>query len=104
MFAAAGQTMLSSYMELGSSFVVGYSFASIAGILVGIAMLRATVFPIVAGWAAIVANVLGFALFIPGIGVAMSIGSVVILLVWYALIGWRMVTFGPRRSELAAGA
>jgi hypothetical protein len=67
-------------------------------------MLRATVFPRVAGWAAIVANVLGFALFIPGIGVAMSIGSVVILLVWYALIGWRMVTFGPRRSELAAGA
>jgi hypothetical protein len=42
-------------------------------------------------------------LFIPGIGVAMSIGSVVILLAWYALIGWRMVTFRPRRSELAAG-
>ena len=95
MFAAAGQTMLSSYMEQGSSFVVGYSFASIAGILVGIAMLRTTVFPRVAAWAAIVANVLGFALFIPGIGVAMSLGSVVILLVWYALIGWRMVTLPP---------
>jgi hypothetical protein len=90
-FLAAGQAMLSAYMEQGSSFVVGYILASVAGLLVGVAMLRSTVFPRLAGWAAIVANVLGFGLFLPGIGIALSIVSVFILIAWYAAIGWRFV-------------
>ena len=79
-YLAAGQAMLSAYMEQGSSFVVGYVLASIAGILAGIAMLRSPVFPRFAAWAAVVANVLGFGLFVPGIGVLLSIVSV--------LMGW----------------
>jgi hypothetical protein len=90
-YLAAGQAMLSAYMEEGSSFVVGYSLASIAGILVGIAMLRSRVFPRFAAWAAIAANMLGFGLFLPGIGVLLSIVSVFILVAWYAAIGWRLV-------------
>lgn len=95
MYLAAGQAMLSAYMEQGSSFVVGYSLASIAGILVGIAMLRSPDFPRLAGWAAIVANVLGFGLFIPGIGVLLSILSVVILVVWYAGTAWGLLRVRP---------
>jgi len=87
-FLAAGQAMLSAYMEQGSSFVVGYVLAAVAGILAGVAMLRSTVFPPLAGWAAIVANVLGFGLFLPGVGVVVSI---VILIAWYAAIGWRLI-------------
>ena len=94
----AGQAMLSSYMELGSSFVVGYVLASLAGVLVGIAMLRADVFPRSAGWAALVANVLGFALFAPGIGVLLSIVSVLILVVWYGLIGTVLVRRPPAQA------
>lgn len=90
-YLAAGQAMLSAYMEQGSSFVVGYVLASIAGLLVGIAMLRTEVFPRIAGWAVIVANVLGFGLFVPGIGVFLSIVSVLILVAWYAVIGVVMV-------------
>lgn len=90
-YLAAGQTMLSSYMEQGSSFVVGYILASVAGILVGIAMLRAATFPRTAGWAVLVANVLGFGLFVPGIGVLLSIVSVLILVAWYAVVGWVLV-------------
>ena len=78
-------------MEYGSSFVVGYTLASLAGILIGAAMLRSAVFPRFAGWAAIVANVLGFGVFLPGIGVLLSIVSVVILIAWYAAIGWRLL-------------
>ena len=88
---AAGQAMLTAYMEQGSSFVVGYLLASAAGILVGIGMLRTRVFSRVAAWAVIVANVLGLALFAPGIGVLLSIVSVVILIAWYLLIGWGLV-------------
>lgn len=91
MYLAAGQAMLTAYMEQGSSFVVGYSLASTAGILVGVAILRSRALPHLAGWAAIVANVLGMGLFIPTIGIPLSIVSVAILIVWYALVGWRLV-------------
>ena len=90
-YLAAGQAMLSAYMGQGSSFVVGYTLASVAGILVGIAMLRTATFPRIAGWAVLVANVLGFGLFVPGIGVFLSIVSVLILVAWYAVIGWVLV-------------
>lgn len=90
-YLAAGQAMLSAYMEQGSSFVVGYVLASLAGILIGVAMLRSTTFPRLAAWAAIAANVLGFGLFLPGIGVLLSIVSVFILIAWYGLVGWRLL-------------
>ncbi len=98
-FLAAGQAMLSSYMELGSSFVVGYTLASIAGILVGAAMLRSSAFPRFAAWAAIAANVLGLGLFLPSIGVLLSILSVVILILWYAAVGWRFVRLPASEAE-----
>lgn len=95
-YLAAGQAALTSYMEYGTAFVVGYVLASVAGILVGAAMLRSAVFPALAGWVAIVANLLGLALFVPSIGVWLSIGSVLLLIVWYAVVGWRLVRFdGP---------
>jgi hypothetical protein len=99
-YMAAGQTALSGYMEYGTSFVVGYVLASLAGILIGVAMLRNRVFPALAGWAAIVANLLGLALFVPEIGVWLSIGSVLILVAWYALVGWRLVRLHELPEEV----
>jgi hypothetical protein len=99
---AAGQAMLSAYMEQGSSFVVGYLLASGAGILVGIGMLRTGIFPRVAAWAMIAANVLGLGLFVPGIGILLSILSVVILIVWYLLIGWRLLRLEPANEPAGA--
>lgn len=101
-YLAAGQAMLSAYMEQGSSFVVGYALASIAGILAGIAMLGSPTFPRFAAWAAIVANALGFGLFLPGIGVVLSIISVLILVAWYAAIGWRLIRLPARSQALVA--
>jgi hypothetical protein len=54
-------------------------------------MLRSTVFPRFAAWAAIAASVLGLALFLPGVGVFLSIVSVVILIAWYAAVGWQLL-------------
>ncbi len=78
-------------MEQGSSFVVGYVLASPAGISIGFAMLRSAAFPRIAAWASIVANALGFGLFLPGIGVLLSVVSVLILIAWCALVGWRLL-------------
>jgi hypothetical protein len=90
-YLAAGQTMLAAYMGQGSSFVMGYLLASVAGVLAGIAMVRNRVFSRLAAWAVIVANLVGLGLFIPVVGVPLSILSVLILIVWYLLIGWRLV-------------
>jgi hypothetical protein len=97
-YLAAGQAALTGYMQNGTAFVAGYLLASVAGVLVGIAMLRSTAFPRLAGWAAITGNLLGVGLFLPGMGVLLAIGSVVILIVWYLLIGWRMVRLDEWRQ------
>lgn len=90
-YLATGEGMLAAYMGNGTSFVVGYVLASIAGVLVGLAMLRTPVFHRAAAFAVIVANVLGFGLFLPGIGILLSLISVVILCIWFAVVGWRLV-------------
>ena len=95
-YVAAGQAMLAAYMQQGSSFVMGYLLAATAGTLVGIGMLRNRVFSRVAAWAAIIANILGLGLFLPGYGVLISLGSVVILIVWYLLIGRRLLQLAAR--------
>lgn len=97
-FLATGEGMLAAYMGNGTSFVMGYLLASIAGILVGVAMLRTMTFGRVAAWAAIVANVLGLGLFLPGIGILLSLLSVLILVAWFLLVGWRLVRL-PASSE-----
>ena len=92
------------FMEYGTAFVVGYVLASVAGVLVGVAMLRSAVFPALAGWVAIVANLLGLALFVPGIGVWLSIGSVLLLIVWFAVVGWRLLRLPATPVEEASHA
>lgn len=97
-YLATGEGMLAAYMGNGTSFVMGYLLATIAGLLVGAAMLRSQVFHPVAAWAVIVANLLGFGLFVPGVGILLSLVSVLILGCWYALIGWRLVGL-PRELD-----
>jgi hypothetical protein len=94
-YLASGEGMLAAYMGNGTSFVLGYVLASVAGILVGFAMLRTPVFHRAAAYAVIVGNVLGFGLFVPGIGILLSLVSVVILGIWYAAIGWRLLRLEP---------
>jgi hypothetical protein len=93
-FLAAGQGMVASYMDMGSSFLLGYLLASLAGILAGFAILRSRVFNRWAAYSAIGGNVLGLGLFIPVVGVPMAILSVVVLIAWFAIIGRRLVQLG----------
>ena len=103
-FVAAGQAMLAAYMQQGSSFVMGYLLAAAAGTLVGIGMLRNRVFSGVAAWAAIIANILGLGLFLPGYGVLVSLGSVAILIVWYLLVGWRLMRLPAAVEQVSDAA
>ena len=83
-FLAAGQAMLATWQ--GTAFQVAYITGSIAGIVIGAVMLQSGVFGKVTGWMAILANAVGFGLYVPVIGVYISVFSVFFLEVWYVLI------------------
>jgi hypothetical protein len=88
-YLAAGQGMLATYFDMGTSFVFGYLLTALGGTLVGVAMLR------LAGWKAagrilIAANILGLCIFLPGVGIALSLVSVLLLVAWYVLVARRL--------------
>jgi hypothetical protein len=87
-YVAAAQGMLASYWDMGTSFVFGYVLTSTGGILVGLAMARAALFGRLAGRVLVVANVVGLGIFLPGVGVVLALGSVVILWAWFLRAGW----------------
>jgi hypothetical protein len=91
-YLAAGQSQIESYV--GTAFHVNYLLGSLAGILIGIAMLRGTVFSRPAGYAAIIGNAVGFGLYLPVIGLALSVIAGLILWVWYILIGRILLKLG----------
>ena len=102
-YIAAGQGMLASYWDMGTSFVFGYVLSAVGGILLGAALVRAGAFGRAAGWLLVVANVVGLGIFLPGVGIAVSLVSVLLLWVWYLRIGWSLAQM-VRRGEPRANA
>ncbi len=89
LLVGAGQTMLALYQ--GTAFWVSNALGGAALLIFAIVMLRSAVFSKTTAQIGIVANSLGFGLFIPsGIGVLLSIISVVGLAFWFALIARRL--------------
>ncbi|MEV0267882.1 hypothetical protein AB0H43_03830 [Hamadaea sp. NPDC050747] len=81
---AAGEAALAAWQ--GTAFHVGYLLGSLAGIVIGIAMLRSAAFSKVTAWMAIAANAVGLGLYLPGIGVFVAVFSVLFLEIWYVLV------------------
>jgi hypothetical protein len=90
-YVAAGHGMLASYWDMGTSFVFGYVLSAAGGILLGAALIRAAALGRASGWLLVVANVIGLGIFLPGVGIAVSLFSVVLLWVWYLRIVWSLV-------------
>jgi len=89
---AAGQAVLSSW--LGTPIQVGYVVGSIAMVLVGWVMLRSPVFSRATGYVGITAGLVGFGLYVPKVGIFISLLSVVAMQVWYVMIAlklWRLI-------------
>jgi ABC-type nitrate/sulfonate/bicarbonate transport system permease component len=78
----------------GTAFQVGYVLASVAGIIIGAVMLRSDIFSRVAAYALIVGDVIGLGLYVPVIGIFLSIISVPVLWIWYVLISRRLIQLG----------
>jgi hypothetical protein len=92
MYLAAGQAMLATFE--GTAFQVSYALASVAGIIIGAVMLRSDIFSRVAAYALILGDVIGLGLYVPTIGIFLSVISVPVLWIWYVLIARRLIQLG----------
>ena len=81
---AAGQALLVGWE--GTAFQVGYVLGQLAGIMIGLVMLRSHRFGRAIPSTLILGNLIGFGLYLPTVGVAISAFSGVILWAWYLLI------------------
>ncbi len=95
---AAGQAVMVSWQ--GSAFQASYFLGSVAPILMSAVMLRSPLFSKAAAILGIVANVIAFGLYVPQVGVYISIFSVVFLWAWILLIGLRFFSLGRPAKKL----
>jgi len=65
-------------------------------LLIGWVMLRSQIFSKSAGYVGIVAGVLGIGMYVPKIGVFISILSVVGMQIWYVMIATRLLRLSNR--------
>jgi hypothetical protein len=75
----------------GTGFQVAYVTGQLAGIALGIVMLRDGMFGRAVPLAMIAGNAIGFGYYLPEVGLALSAFSGLILWAWYALIGLRFL-------------
>ena len=102
-YLAAGQGMLASYLDMGTGFVFGYVLSSVGGLLASVAMLRT------AGWHAegrllLAGSLLGLCLFLPVVGIPLSLVSVLVLVAWYALVAVRLGRLATAGQDPATDA
>jgi hypothetical protein len=100
LLVASGQAMLAIYQ--GTAFDVSYVLLAVAPLIISVVMLRSHSFGKVTAYVGIVANVLAGGLFVPAIGVFLSLVSVVGLLIWYILIARRLYQLGQGVSKKEA--
>jgi hypothetical protein len=91
-YLAAGQAMLATFQ--GTAFHASYVLGSVAGIMIGVVMLRSDVFGRVAAYALVLGDVIGLGLYVPTVGLFLSVISVPVLLIWYVLIARRFFQLG----------
>jgi hypothetical protein len=89
---AASTALLAGWV--GTAFHVAYLVGSIAGIVFGVVMLRSRVFGKAAGYLGVLGNAVGLGLYLPVIGVYISVFSVLFLEIWYFLVGRKLIQLG----------
>jgi hypothetical protein len=87
-FLAAGQAMLATWE--GTAFHVAYVLGSVAGIAMGMVMLRSTVFGKTTAWLGLIGNAVALGYYLPMIGLYLSVFCVLFLEVWYILLARRL--------------
>ncbi|MCG6921043.1 MAG: hypothetical protein LJF15_08165, partial [Acidobacteria bacterium] len=81
-----------------------YVLGSVTGLIVSLLMLQGKIFAKGIAYIRILSSVLDFTLFIPVIGLFLSIGSAVLLMIWNVLVGRRLLQMAREGPMLATGS
>lgn len=98
LFLAAGEALLS--MRHGTAFHVSYNLANIYLVIVPLVMLQSNSFSKLTAYMGILAGVIGFGLYVPTIGIFLSVLSVLFMAVWNTLIARRLFQPGRLDSQM----
>jgi hypothetical protein len=96
--AGAGEGLLATFD--GTAFHVNYILGQVAGILLGLVMLASTLFPRRIAYLMIAGNAVGFGLYLPVVGLAVSAFSGLILWVWMVMVARRLLQLARDGKEL----
>jgi hypothetical protein len=99
-YLAAGEATLAVFH--GTAFWVSYLLGSVGGLIVAAVMLRTTVFSNTTAYLRIASSLLDFGLFVPTIGLTISLGSVLCLTAFNLLVARRLLQLG-RGSPAESG-
>lgn len=92
LFLAAGEAVWATFN--GTAFHVGYNLFSIYFLIVSVVMLRRPIFGRVTAYMGILAAILNWGLYVPKIGLLLSILSIVPLAIWLVLVARRLFQLG----------
>jgi hypothetical protein len=96
-FLAAGEAMVAVFR--GTAYLASYLLGSITGLIIGAVMLRTIIFGRAIPYLRIASSVLDFGLFVPTVGIFISLFSVVCLLLFNILIARRLIQLGSGVSK-----
>ena len=96
---AAGQAVLSSWQ--GTPYQVGYVVGTIDMLIISWVMLHSQIFSTATAYVGIAASVIGFGVYVPKVGVFISILSVVGMQAWYVMIALALLRLCNRTTQPA---
>jgi hypothetical protein len=91
-FLAAGDAMVAIFH--GTAFQVSYILGSITGLIIAAVMLRSSIFSKTTAYLRIASSILDLGLFVPTVGLFISLVSIVFLLIFNILIARRLFQLG----------
>lgn len=91
-YLSAGETLLAVFH--GTAFQVSYILGSLGGLIISLVMLKTDVFSKTTAYLRIASSVFDFGLYVPVVGMYISIFSVLFLLIWDVLVARRLFQLG----------
>jgi hypothetical protein len=92
LFVAAGEAMIAVFH--GTAFQASYLLGSLSGLVISLVMLRSRLFDRSIAYVRIASSVLDLGLYLPVVGLYVSVVSVLVLMVWDILIARRLFQLG----------
>ena len=89
LYLSAGEMSLAAFH--GTAFHVSYVLGSISGLIVSLVMLKSNLFGRATAYMRIASSLFDFGLYVPAIGIFLSLLSVLFLLIWNILIARRLL-------------